>query len=129
MKHYKNTATNTEYCFEDDAVEKALAGEEGVFATIAGIIAECTEYTAEELDAAYVPKYSDEFLLAREEYYWASGEISTIDIEINKITDGDTRAVSTLEAWTEYRKALRNYCTKSDEGVFSIVTDKPVRPS
>ena len=71
-------------------------------------------------------KSDEEF--AGEEYSWAKDELALADIEINKILDEDTNASPPVSVWRMYRCALRAYATVSEEGVYSVLTDKPTHP-
>lgn len=59
----------------------------------------------------------------RIEQVFIEQELRLSDINIAYHDDADTRAVSTISAWREYRKSLRNYI---QNGV--IVGTKPNRP-
>lgn len=84
-----------------------------------------TEVDQDYVDNLNTPTDND---INRINYIWASNEISGIDEQINKCLDGSSRAIATELEWREYREELRDYATVSD-GVYSIRTEKPARPS
>lgn len=51
----------------------------------------------------------DPELLKITEKEWRNSELLKADIEINKIEDGDTKAVGEISQWREYRKKLRDW--------------------
>lgn len=73
------------------------------------------------------PEPVDPQLMYRDEYSWASSELSKSDVMIQYVLDNDDRAVSTEENWREYRRLLRDYASVSD-GIYSINGERPVSP-
>lgn len=67
--------------------------------------------------------------LARSEYQWAKSEIESITEQLEKHADNSSRAIATEQEWRDYREALREYATVDEDGVYSLRTDKPARPS
>jgi len=49
-----------------------------------------------------------------EERSWRNSELNVADIELNKVQDGDTKAVGAVSQWREYRKALRAWPEQKD---------------
>ena len=52
--------------------------------------------------------------IASIERAWRDSELDRADIELNKVQDGDPRAVGSVAGWREYRKALRAWPEHKD---------------
>ncbi|WED29052.1 hypothetical protein L3V77_24280 [Vibrio sp. DW001] len=49
------------------------------------------------------------------EYDWAASQLDFVDLQLKYIASSDSRAVSTSDAWFEYARALRDYCSKTTD--------------
>ena len=66
---------------------------------------------------------------AKDEYDWASDELASSDIALNKVLDEDDNAVGTESEWRTYRKELRAYCTVSDNIYEVVGSERPTSPA
>lgn len=83
--------------------------------------------TWDEFQTIYSAKTESQ--LAQIEYNWAKSEINSITEQLEKHADNSSRAIATEQEWRDYREALRDYATVDSDGVYSLRTEKPVRPS
>ncbi len=67
----------------------------------------------EEDDLRYL-KFIEYGKKAPTERAWRNQELIRADYELNKVQDADLKAVGTVGAWREYRKALRQYPQHKD---------------
>ena len=75
----------------------------------------------EDAEAALLIIYRDGLPLQTEKV-WVSYELALSDRQINYLEDGDTRAVSDIATWRQYRKDLR-------DRIIAGVIDPGARPT
>lgn len=77
------------------------------------------------VDGQFKNKEKSHEELCQEETQWRNFELVNADIELNKVQDGDPKAIGTVSDWRNYRKALRAY-TESE--TFPDKSSRPVGP-
>lgn len=108
--------------------EAVLLSDHQIEMFVKGVMPQGKQRKAGTLELEDIPELTDSEL-AKIEYVWVKSEIESITEQLEKHADNSSRAIATEQEWRNYREELRKYATVDDDGVYSLRTEKPVRPS
>ncbi len=81
-----------------------------------------TPITEQEMQQLTAPSAEElERQLIESEHAWVKSELDNVQVQLMYHWTDDDRAKSTLEAWKQYARDLRDYTTTDENGVHSVV--------